>query len=192
MRGVSAPHSPDSDSSSVRIARVADADGMGGVQTRAWTLTLRDHLGAQALGALDARSIAHEWATALRRPPSAQHRVLVALDGRDVVGFAALQPSEDPDAAIGRDADMSVLVVDPGHCGHGHGSRLLSAVTDSAGTDGFTRLTTWVLAGDGALRAFLESAGWAPDGAHRKLAATDDPNAASVRQVRLHTALETP
>ena len=43
-----------------------------------------------------------------------------------------------------------------------------------------------LVADDDVLRAFLTSAGWAPDGASRELA---DDTGATVKQVRLHTAL---
>jgi hypothetical protein len=46
----------------------------------------------------------------------------------------------------------------------------------------------WLPAADDALRAFLTSAGWGPDGAHRTLDLTGDGNT-TVKQVRLHTAL---
>jgi GNAT superfamily N-acetyltransferase len=114
--------------------------------------------------------------------------VLVALDRAAVVGFAAVAPSEDPDADPVMDAELTVLVVDPQHLGAGHGSRLLAAVADTCRADRFGRLSTWLLAGDDGLRRFLESTGWAPDGAHREVNLDDD--AASTRQVRLHTALE--
>jgi len=41
---------------------------------------------------------------------------------------------------------------------------------------------------DDTLRAFLTSAGWAPDAAHRELD-LDGSGSTTVKQVRLHTAL---
>lgn len=190
---------------SVRVAWVADAAAMARVQSRAWSTAYRDLLPSAVLDALDSEALAGRWADDLRRPPAATHRALVALDGNTVVGFAATGPSEDPDADPLRDAEMTVLVVDPSRLGQGHGSRLLSAVADTARADGFARITTWVLSRDDALRAFLDSAGWAPDGAHREIVAqaddADDADDAAaegahasaaepVGQVRLHTSLE--
>lgn len=181
-------HSVNADRS-VRIAWVADAQAMGRVQADAWRDASTSVLGTADLGDLDAASIAAQWAASIRRPPLASYRALVALEGNEVVGLAATGPSEDPDAEDGADAEMSVLLVAPAARGQGHGSRLLAAVADTARADGFTRLTAWVLVGDDAVRGLLTSAGWATDGAHREVAATED-SPTTARQVRLHTSLE--
>jgi len=173
---------------SVRVAWVADAPEMGRVQLAAWRASYAGVLPVTALDDLDADEVASAWATSIRRPPLATYRALVALERNALVGFVALGPSDDPDADAGRDAELSVLVVDPPARGRGHGSRLLAAAADTARADGFTRLTTWVLADDDAVRGFLRSAGWEPDGAHREVTLPDD--AGSTRQVRLHTSVE--
>lgn len=175
---------------SVRVAWVADSAAMARVQARAWRSAWRDLVPTDLLADLDDSALAERWADDLRRPPAATHRALVALDGNTVVGFAATGPSDDPDADPLRDAEMTVLVVDPDALGQGHGSRLLAAVADTGRADGFVRLTTWVLTRDDAMRAFLTSAGWAADGAHREVAPAGDDEASPVSQVRLHTSLE--
>lgn len=173
---------------SVRIAWVVDAAALGAVQARAWQAAYGGVLPPSALDDLRAEELGRAWADAIRRPPSARHRVLVALERAQVVGFAALAPSDDPDADPVADAELVVLAVDPEHLGAGHGSRLLSAVADTCRADGFRRVTTWVLAGDDALLSFLQSAGWALDGAYRELSGEGDDDTA--RQVRLHTDVE--
>lgn len=175
---------------SVRMAWVADSAAMGRVQSRAWRAAWRDIVPVDLLADLDDDALAERWADDLRRPPSATHRALVALDGNTVVGFAATGPSDDPDADPLRDAEMTVLVVDPDSLGQGHGSRLLAAVADTGRADGFVRMTTWVLTRDDAMRAFLASAGWAPDGAHREMAPAAEDEGSPLAQVRLHTSLE--
>ena len=102
-----------------------------------------------------------------REAPSGAYRLLVACAGEEVVGFAAVGPSTDPDAT---DVDGELLVggVSPGARRAGHGSRLLNATVDTAGLTGFARVRTWLLAADEATRAFLEAAGFAPDGARRE------------------------
>lgn len=176
---------------SVRVAWVADAPAMARTQARAWRTSYRDLLPRLVLDDLDTEALAERWAQDLRRPPAAAHRALVALEADRVAGFAATGPSDDPDAEPGRDAEMTLLVVDPDRTGQGHGSRLLSAVADTARADGFTRVTTWVFATDDAMRAFLQSAGWAPDGAHREMVVdAEDAEADPVHQIRLHTSLE--
>ena len=186
MAGVTQP----SADRSVRVAWAADAVAIGTVQVQAWRAGYADLLPAPALDGLDPHVLAQGWDEAIRRPPSARHRVLVALERNEVVGFAALGPAEDPDADHGADAELAALVVHPDHLGAGHGSRLLAAVVDTCRADGFARLTAWVLSADDALRTFLESAGWAADGAHREVGSDDDE--ATVRQVRLHASVVDP
>jgi GNAT superfamily N-acetyltransferase len=184
MAGVSQPGADRS----VRVAWVADAPALGSVQARAWRAACAGLLPAAALEDLQPDALAAVWAESIRRPPSARHRVLVALERATVVGLAALAPSEDADADALVDAELLTLAVDPDHVDAGHGSRLLAAVADTARADGFTRLSTWVLAADDGWLAFLQSGGWAADGAHRELSSDEDD--ATARQVRLHTSLE--
>jgi GNAT superfamily N-acetyltransferase len=168
-------------------------------------------LPAALVTAADPRAYADAWQAALRRAPSARHRVLVAVERGAVVGFAALAPSGDADADPVADAELVALHVEPGATGRGHGSRLLTAAVDTARADGSTTLRTWVLVGDDPLRAFLAGAGWEPDGAHRGLdlagdapagAVADAPGSTAgppagdagttVLQVRLHTGIDRP
>jgi hypothetical protein len=57
-------------------------------------------------------------------------------------------------------------------------------VADTLTEDGFHTISIWTLEADSALRRFLESAGWALDGAQGELDV-----GASVPVVRLHTAI---
>ncbi len=172
---------------SVRLAWAADTDAIGAVQARAWTASYAPLLPAALLADVDAPTFAAAWLEAVTRPPTARHRVLVALEAGRVVGFAATAPSEDPDAQPG-DGEVVAFHVDPAALGEGHGSRLLAAVADTLRADGFTRARMWLVVGDDAMRGFLEPAGWAPDTAHRTLDLTGD-GTATLRQVRLHTSL---
>lgn len=113
--------------------------------------------------------------------------MLVACDGPDPVGFAAVVPAQDPDLDQAA-AELSILVVAPEEQRHGHGSRLLAAAVEYARGGGAGTLVMWVLEPDAPLREFLESSGWAADGAHRELE-LDESGTQRVRQWRLHTSL---
>ena len=166
---------------SVRVAWPADATGIAAVQLRAWQ---ERYDGSPAL---DAPTLTEAWRQSLSRPPEARHRALVALERVRVVGFALTGPATDPDADPAVDGELAEFTVDPDETRQGHGSRLLQAAVDTLAADGFTRVVCWLDSTDDAFRAFLESAGWAPDGASRELA--DEDGAGSVKQVRLHTAV---
>lgn len=180
------PEQPVADKS-VRTAWANDAASIGQVQARAWLRTYSHALPQPVLNDIDPKGFADIWQKAIVRPPSAKHRVLVALDTGEVVGFAATAPSDDPDADP-KDGEIVAFHVDPTKLGSGHGSRLLAAVADTLKADGFTHARIWVLAADEGMRRFLESAGWGADAAHRTLDVTGDESAV-IKQVRLHTDL---
>jgi hypothetical protein len=67
----------------------------------------------------------------------------------------------------------------------------VNAVADVARLDGVRHLHAWLANDETDLRAFLESAGWAEDGAVRELDLAGD-GAVVVQQRRLRTALVAP
>jgi GNAT superfamily N-acetyltransferase len=161
------------------------------VQARAWTASYADLLPA----APDEAQLAEAWTTAITDPPSSRHRILVATAGDRVVGFAALAPSGDADAAAEGgerpDAELLVLVVDPDDLGRGHGSRLLNATADVLAESGVGRLRAWVPEADTDRLRFLAGAGFAADGAARVLDASGD-GSTTVREIRLTAVLPGP
>ncbi|MCW2542767.1 MAG: family acetyltransferase, partial [Frankiales bacterium] len=142
-----------------------------------WKAAYGDLLPASALD-LPLDQVAAVWLNAIEAPPSPQHRVLVALEQAEVVGFAASEPADE---AI----ELSSLLVLPQWGRHGHGSRLLTACADHWRGDGSSLALAWVFEADTVLLAFLESSGWALDGAGRGL----DTGERVLPQRRLHTAL---
>ena len=173
---------------SVRIGWADDATGIAEVQVRAWRREYADLLPAEVLETLDADRFAAAWQTSLNSPKDARNRVLVALERNTVRGFAVTGPASDPDADPIAVGEISELTVDPEQTRHGHGSRLVQACADTLLADRFTTALVWLNADDDVRRAFLTSAGWAPDGAHRELDLHGD-GSVRVKQVRLHTDL---
>ncbi|WUU20127.1 GNAT family N-acetyltransferase [Kribbella sp. NBC_00662] len=171
---------------SVRLALPAEANEIGEIQVAAWRSAYAGLLPADVLADLNPAQFAAQWRAALLAPGEARNRVMVALAGRTLVGFAAITPSDDPDADPQRDAVIAELAVEPDATRAGHGSRLLNAVVDTIRADGFSRLTVWVNSTDDVLRAFYTEAGWAPDGAHRELDLYGDESV-RIKQIRLHT-----
>jgi ribosomal protein S18 acetylase RimI-like enzyme len=127
------------------------------------------------------------WLTAVTNPPTSRHRVLAAVTDslpREVVGFVSSGPATDADRWPGTDAEIYEFRVLPDRTGQGHGGRLLHAAADTLVADGFHTVSIWVLEADAALQRFLESAGWAADGARAELDV-----GVSVPAVRLHTSI---
>jgi GNAT superfamily N-acetyltransferase len=186
---------PSADAS-VRAATAADAPAMGRVQAAAWRASYAAVLPVETLAALEPEALGEAWRSALVRPPTGSHRVLVALAGGDLVGFAAIGPSEGATPHVG---ELVALVVAPAAQHAGHGSRLLNAAADRLRDTGFEQVVVWVLAGDADRLRFLTAAGFEPDGARRTFVASaaetldepaDDP--AGLREVRLVASLEPP
>jgi hypothetical protein len=173
----------------VRHAWSADSAAIGRVQANVWAESYRDVLPAELLEELAPEAFAAAWRRAIERPPTARHRVLVALDDDSVVGFAATAPSESPDATPSVDGEVVAFHVVAQALDTDHGLHLLTACADTLRTDGFQRGEMWLLSTDDALRQVLTSAGWSPDGAHRTLDLRGD-GTTLVHQVRLHTDLQ--
>lgn len=164
------PHAdPPVADASVRLATPADASAIGSVQAHLWRDLYVDVLPEEVLAGFEAQAFADVWVSSLTSPPSGAHRALVACSGLEVVGFAAVGPSVDPDATD-VDAEVLVLGVESGSRRQGHGSRLVNAAADTARGSGFGRLRAWVpqaASGPSELAVFLSSAGFEADGALR-------------------------
>lgn len=172
---------------SVRLALPAEAGSIAALQRRGWTQSMPAEVVSDVLASVDLATMTASWEQAILRPPLAQFRVLVAVGDGRVVGFAAVGPSDDPDAEAGSDALVAEFMVDPQAQRRGHGSRLLHACVDTLRADAFVRATWWASATDDVLRSFLTAGGWAADGAHTEVAATD--GGPRLKLVRLHTAI---
>jgi ribosomal protein S18 acetylase RimI-like enzyme len=181
----------------VRPARAGDAEPLARVQVASWLSTFAGIVPADLLAELtgsEAEAVFRDrWREAITNPPTSRHYVLTAVtEGppRSVVGFVSAGPATDADRWPGTDGEVYELRVLPelselsGLSGQGHGSRLLHAAADTLAQDGFHTLCMWVLEADTALRGFLESSGWAADGARGELDV-----GTSVPVIRLHTTI---
>jgi GNAT superfamily N-acetyltransferase len=169
---------------SVRPARPEDAELMARVQLVTWKAAYSDLLPADALD-LPLVQVAAIWLNAIEAPPSPRHRVLVALERSELVGFAASEPATDEDLDPASTVELSELLVEPRWGRRGHGSRLLAASADHWRGDDVEVAVAWAFEADTVVTGFLESAGWAADGRGRGL----DTGPRVVHQRRFHAAL---
>jgi GNAT superfamily N-acetyltransferase len=169
----------------VRVARVSDAPAVGLVQAVVWREAYAGILPEEVVAQFEPRAFAGAWRESLTSPPSPDHVLLVACAGEQVVGFAAVGPSPDPDGdAV---AELLVIGVHPEARRQGHGSRLLNAVVDTARARGHEMLTVWVVADSDDTRRFLTAAGLQVDGAHRERVVSE--GGATASEVRLSAAV---
>jgi len=174
---------------SVRPAVPEDAAAIGDVHARTLRASLAagvgHDLGPEIAAAIDPAALGASWADAIGSPPSPRHRVLTAVAGAQVVGFAAFAPAEVPvDVHHGPDdhgpaaaeegaavvvAEILALEVPAAHARRGHGSRLLAACADLLRQQGATRVQLWTVQADESRTRFLSQAGFAPAGLRRAL-----------------------
>jgi GNAT superfamily N-acetyltransferase len=183
--------SPSETGGFVRQARAGDADSLVRVQVASWRCGYAGIVPSDLLASLTGEQAQgvwlDRWREAIANPPTSRHRVLTAVTGalpREVVGFVSAGPATDADRWPGTDAEIYELRVSPERTGEGHDSRLVHAAADTLVGDGFQTVSIWVLQADAGLRRFLESSGWAVDGARGELDV-----GVSVPVVRLHTAI---
>lgn len=169
---------------SVRPARPEDAERVARVQLSTWRTAYADLLPAEALDVPEVQAAAL-WLGAVESPPSPQHRLLVAMERDELVGFAASGPASDEDLDPETAADLMTMLVEPRWGRRGHASRLVAASVESWRTDGFATAVAWAWERDPATLGFLKGSGWEPDGTARGL----DTGARVQRQLRLHTDL---
>ena len=179
---------------SVRPATLVDVADVARLQVSTWKTAYDGILPADVLAGLSEQQAAEAWQAGIASPPTQGHRVLVAFEGRQAVGFVAMAPASDDDLDAG-DVEptgdvpttdttvvVSPLLVEPRWGRRGHGSRLLAAAVDLAREDGAIRALAWVLEPDTASRSFFAAAGWEADGVARIL----DTGPTTVRELRLH------
>lgn len=171
---------------SVRTAGPNDAPAVGRIQAAVWRDAYAAWVPPEVSATFEPDAFARPWRESLTNPPPGIHRLLVALDRSQVVGFAVIGPAQDPDA--GPDvAEISALGVHPDNRRHGHGSRLLNAAIDLLTEAGAASVNVWVRSGDDPTLAFLRGSGFAPDGAHR--ARVVSPAGDTLGEVRLGASL---
>lgn len=154
---------------SVRPALPEDAHAVGHVHAATFAAVIEAGIGEPFQ--IDPSTFEAQWGRAISTPPSAKHRILVALEGVRVVGFAALAPTEqlipDADGDKGPAAEIVALEIAEDKRREGHGSRLLAACADILRQTGAESVQAWCVAGDETRERFLISAGFAPRGVRR-------------------------
>ncbi|MDX3237588.1 GNAT family N-acetyltransferase [Streptomyces sp. ME03-5709C] len=146
----------------VRMMARDDIDAVAAVRVRGWQAAYAGIVPRSYLDAMDVAADAErrrEWFDA----GGSRVDNLVAADGDEVTGWAALGPyrGEPDDAEVG---ELYAIYVRPDRIGRGHGRALMAAVRARAAERGFRSLRLWVLADNAPALRFYERSGLAPDG----------------------------
>lgn len=171
----------------VRAASVEDASGIARVHIRTWQAAYSHVFPAEALrrlGDVVSRRTAM-WREAIETNAPRSH-LLVATEDGDVVGFAYLLPTREPED-VQRVAELAAIYVSPDAWGTGAGRKLMRESLERLALSGFEEAMLWVLEDNPRARRFYERAGWTADGGVKD----DEIFGTPVREVRYRIALTT-
>lgn len=142
----------------IRVASRADAAGIARVHAQTWKEAYRGLLDGAFLDALSEKRLAVRWRAQLdRRRQDLDEETLVALSGREIVGFASAGASREAFAPW--DAEITMVYVLKEHRGAGVGRGLMKAAADHCIRRGMFSGGVWVLRDNGAARDFYEALG---------------------------------
>ena len=168
----------------LRLAVPDDAMAVALVHVRAWQAAYRGLMPADQLARLRPEDRAQRYDFAGRDP--AHPRTLVAVEADTILGFAAISPARDADAAgVG---ELCALYVEPDCWGRGIGRALAAAARAELCTLGFRDALLWVLTGNDRAEQFYRADGWRRDGSHR----TRQVWSVTVDTVRYRRVLQSP
>ena len=170
----------------VRDATVADASGIARVHTRTWQQAYDHVFPTNRLAGLVEEHRAEQWRVWLSSPAQRRH-ILVAEDAGEVVGFASVGPTDDPEASLELVGELYAIYVLPEAWGRGVGRALMRELLDRLRGEGFREAVLWVLEDNPRTRRYYELSGWHHDGGKKEEAMLD----LSVPLVRYRIALGT-
>lgn len=156
--------------STVRRATAADAAAIAELQIQVWQQAFADLLPAQVV-LTDPLQHAATWEVRLRQGGP----VLLAFEGLEPVGFAAVSENLDGRNLLAPIGELEVIHVVPRWGRRGHGGRLLAAAATELRRLGATTGRWWIPESDRATTGFVSGAGWTADGVRRELDTGADP-----------------
>lgn len=156
--------------STVRRATAADAATIAELQIQVWQQAFSALLPAQVV-MTDPVAHAVVWDGRLRQGGP----VLLALEGAEPVGFAAVSAELDGRNLLAPIGEIEVLHVVPRWGRRGHGGRLLAGAAGELRRLAATSAQWWIPESDTATAGFVAGAGWVADGVRRELDTGAEP-----------------
>lgn len=154
----------------VRRATAADSATVAGLQIQVWQQAFADSLPADVV-LIDPVRHAATWGERIRQGGP----VLLATEGTEAVGFAAVSDEVDDANLLAPIGEIEVLYVVPRWGRRGHGGRLLASAAAELRRRSATTARWWIPESDKATTRFLTAAGWGPDGVRRELDTGGEP-----------------
>jgi len=144
----------------VRIAAVGDERDVARVHVHSWRVGYEGLIPREILDQIrqEDRAARYEFE---RRDESSPLTIVASAD-REIVGFATLGSSRDPEYP--NEGEIFALYVDPDHWGHGVGRALMRNARRTLRQRTCVRAHLWVLEGNLRATRFYEADGWTCDG----------------------------
>ena len=147
----------------LRLAESADAMAVARVHVRSWQVAYRGLVPDAYLDELRPQDRAARYDLANRDPLKPQ--TILAVDGAEILGFATVSPSRDPD--LPDYGELCALYAAPEHWGRGVGATLIEAARRKLFEMGLQRTLLWMLVGNQRAARFYQIDGWRADGQRR-------------------------
>jgi GNAT superfamily N-acetyltransferase len=145
----------------LRTGEDDDLWAVGAVHQRSRVAAYAHIIAAETLAARSADGFG-EWWSERWKWEKETHRLTIAEEAGEIVGFTYVGPSETPGAT-----ELYAIHVEPGHVGTGVGRDLMVHALGQLAGLGEKRAVLWVLEANDQARRFYERGGWRPDGATR-------------------------
>jgi GNAT superfamily N-acetyltransferase len=146
----------------VRPARPGDERRIAEVHVCTWQAAYRGQMPDAFLDGLSVERRASAWLRILTESTPPATGAFVLTDQSEVLGFAHVAPSRDPDRTE-RVGELTAIYVAPEFWGSGGGDLLLARAVAALREADFWEATLWVLEGNLRAQRFYESNGWSPD-----------------------------
>lgn len=165
----------------LRSAEPEDSLAVARVHVRSWQVGYRGLLPDEYLDHLNPEERARHYKFGATDP--LQPATIVAVEQREICGFATTAAARDPDAT-GK-GELYALYVDPSYWGRGIGAALVTAARSRLAEQRFSAAVLWLLSGNSRGDRFYRIDGWLPDGTQR----IAEVWGVSVEEFRYHRAL---
>lgn len=175
----------------VRWAKVDDAAGVARVHVDGWRAAYAGLIDQAVLDGLDVQRRTTMWEAWIRRsleglPPEgydyAAHRMLVAEDAGDLVGWAGFGRGRDSDDT--ERGELAGLYAHPSAWSTGVGHALMTRAENELRAEGWDSAYLWVLAGNERAARFYTRHGWLVDGGEKYADAGGATSLHELRHVR--------
>ncbi|MEV6343525.1 GNAT family N-acetyltransferase [Actinoplanes sp. NPDC051851] len=145
----------------LRLASEADQNDVGVLHHRSRAAAYAHLLPADAFTSRGHEALGEWWAERFRWERET-HRMTLAEDDGELVGFTYVGPSETEGAV-----ELYAIHVAPERVGTGVGRTLMIDALAGLAEAGGDRAVLWVLEDNVVARTFYENGGWVPDGGSR-------------------------